>query len=129
LIKDERFLENRVRGKNHEELDQIIGDWVRQHTVDEAMQILVAHEAAAAPIYSVADILTDPQFIARKTIVEIEDQDIGSLKMQAPTPRLSRSPGKIEFTGPHLGQHNLEVYVGLLPSAQKFEALKSEGVI
>jgi crotonobetainyl-CoA:carnitine CoA-transferase CaiB-like acyl-CoA transferase len=130
LIKDERFLENRVRGKNVEELDRIIGEWVRQHTADEAMDILVSHEAAAAPVYSVADILTDPQFKARNTIVEIEDQDIKTLKMQAPTPRLSRTPGKIEFTGPHLGQHNREIYVdtfGLSP--EKFEALKSEGVI
>lgn len=130
IVKDERFLENRIRGKNHEALDKIIGDWVKEHTVDEAMEILVAHEAAAAPVYSVADILTDPQFIARKAVVEIPDQDIGSLKMQAPTPRLSRTPGKIDFTGPHLGEHNREIYVdflGLKPD--QFDALKSEGVI
>ena len=130
LIKDERFTENRVRGRNVEELDRIIGEWVRRHTVDEAMRILVEHEAAAAPVYSVADIFADPQFTARRTVVSIPDQDIGELKMQAPTPRMSRTPGRIDFTGPHLGQHNREIYVdvlGLAPEA--FEALKSEGIV
>lgn len=130
LIKDERFLENRVRGKNVEQLDEVIGDWVRRHTVEEAMEILVAHEAAAAPVYTVADIFNDPHFTARKTVVSVDDQDIGSLRMQAPTPRMSRTPGKIEFTGPHLGQHNRNIYVDLLGlDDKKFETLKSEGVI
>lgn len=43
---------------------------------------------------------------------------------------MSRTPGKIEFTGPHLGQHNRNIYVDLLGlDDKKFETLKSEGVI
>ena len=50
--------------------------------------------------------------------------------MQSPTPRLSRTPGKIKFSGPHLGQHNQEIYGDLLGmTSEQVEALKSEGVI
>jgi formyl-CoA transferase len=130
LIADERFIDNRKRGENVEALDEIIAAWIRQHTVGEAMEIFVAHEAAAAPVYSVADLLEDPHFRARNTIVSIEDQDLGPLRMQAPTPRLSKTPGEVKFTGPHLGEHNHDIYVGFLGmSEDEFAALKSEGTI
>ena len=130
LIKDERFTDNRKRGENVDALDEIIADWMREHTLAEAMDILVAHEAAAAPVYSVADMVADPHFQARNVVVSIEDQDLGHVRMQAPTPRLSKTPGKIKFSGPHLGQHNHEIYVDLLgKTVEAVEALKTEGII
>lgn len=130
LIKDPRFIDNRIRGKNVEELDAIIGGWVRARTLSEAMDILVAHEAAAAPVYSVADVLADPHFQARETVVSVPDQHLSSVRMQAPTPRLSESPGEIHFTGPDLGQHNEEIYRDFLGlSDAQLQSLKAEGVI
>jgi crotonobetainyl-CoA:carnitine CoA-transferase CaiB-like acyl-CoA transferase len=130
LIGDERFHDNRARGKNVALLDDIIAEWTARHTIEEAMDILVAHEAAAAPIYDVSDVVKDSHFQARRTIVEIADQDVGTLKMQAPTPRLSRTPGEIRFTGPHLGQHNHEIYVDFLGlSEERYDALRQKGVV
>jgi crotonobetainyl-CoA:carnitine CoA-transferase CaiB-like acyl-CoA transferase len=130
LIKDPRFIDNRIRGKNVEELDAILGGWVRARTLAEAMDILVAHEAAAAPVYSVADVLADPHFQARETVVSVPDQHLSSVRMQAPTPRLSESPGEIHFTGPDLGQHNEEIYRDFLGlSDAQLQSLKAEGVI
>ena len=94
------------------------------------MDILVAHEAAAAPVYSVADVLADPHFQARETVVSVPDQHLSSVRMQAPTPRLSESPGEIHFTGPDLGQHNEEIYRDFLGlSDAQLQSLKAEGVI
>ena len=114
LIADERFIDNRKRGANVEELDAIIAEWIAGKTADEAMEIFIAHEAAAAPIYDVSEVVADPQFQARKVVVPVDDQDLGSIRMQAPTPRLSDTPGRINFTGPHLGQHNNKIYGDLL---------------
>ena len=114
LINDERFIDNRKRGANVEELDTIIAEWIAGRTADEAMEIFIAHEAAAAPIYDVSEVVADPQFQARKVVVPVDDQDLGSIRMQAPTPRLSDTPGRINFTGPHLGQHNNKIYGDLL---------------
>ena len=114
LINDERFIDNRKRGAKVEELDTIIAEWIAGRTADEAMEIFIAHEAAAAPIYDVSEVVADPQFQARKVVVPVDDQDLGSIRMQAPTPRLSDTPGRINFTGPHLGQHNAKIYGELL---------------
>jgi len=130
LIADERFLDNRKRGVNVDALDDIIAGWIGRHTLAEAMEQFIAHEAAAAPVYSVADLVEDPHFRAREVVVAVEDQDLGQVRMQAPTPRLSRTPGAIKFSGPHLGQHNREIYGDFLGLPQtEIDALKAEGVI
>jgi crotonobetainyl-CoA:carnitine CoA-transferase CaiB-like acyl-CoA transferase len=130
LIKDERFLDNRKRGENVDALDEIIAAWISERTCDEAMDIFVSHEAAAAPVYSVAEVLTDPHFMAREVAVSVEDQDLGQIRMQAPTPRLSKTPGRIKFSGPHLGQHNHEIYVDMLGMTNEaVDELKAEKVI
>lgn len=110
LIEDERFLDNRRRGVHWQALDAQIAEWCGRHTMDEAMAILVEHEAAAAPVYSVSDVVADPHFTARRSVVAVEDPNLGPVRMQAPFPRLSRSPGHVRFTGPNLGEHNREVY-------------------
>ena len=130
LIADQQFIDNRKRGENVDALDEVIAGWIREHTLDEAMEIFVAHEAAAAPVYTVADVVADPHFQSRKVVVAVEDQDLGQVRMQSPTPRLSKTPGRIKFSGPHLGQHNQEIYGDLLGlTSAQLDAFKSEGVI
>ncbi|MEO8753281.1 MAG: CoA transferase [Casimicrobiaceae bacterium] len=130
LIEDERFLDNRTRGVHVDAIDDIIGAWVLSHTADEAMAILVANEAAAAPVYSVADIVVDPHFVARESIVTVEDAKLGPVRMQAPTPRLSESPGEVRFPGPRLGEHNDEIYKGLLGKSDgDIAALHAAGIV
>jgi formyl-CoA transferase len=130
LIDDERFIDNRTRGVHVAAIDEIIGAWVLARTADEAMAILVENEAAAAPVYSVADVVADPHFVARNSIVTVNDKKLGPVRMQAPTPRLSASPGNVRFTGPRLGEHNDEIYKGLLgKSDSDIAALHAAGIL
>jgi crotonobetainyl-CoA:carnitine CoA-transferase CaiB-like acyl-CoA transferase len=130
LIKDERFLDNRKRGINVAKLDKIIGAWTLLHTVDEAMEIMLDAEAAAAPIYTVADVVADEHFIARKSLASVQDKKLGTLRMQAPTPRLSRTPGEVKFPGPGLGEHNEEVYSEMLGlNAMQLDDLRANKII
>lgn len=130
LIEDPRFIDNRKRGENVEQLDEIIGAWVARHDLDEAMRIMVQAEAAAAPVYSVADVVADAHFQARQSIVSVDDPKLGPVRMQAPTPRLSRTPAEVGFPGPALGQHNDEIYRELLGlSAEQVAELRDERVI
>lgn len=130
LIDDERFIDNRTRGVHVAAIDEIIGAWVLERTADEAMAILVENEAAAAPVYSVADVVADPHFVARESIVTVNDPKLGPMRMQAPTPRLSASPGNVRFTGPRLGEHNDEIYKGLLGKSDgDIAALHAAGIL
>jgi succinyl-CoA--D-citramalate CoA-transferase len=50
--------------------------------------------------------------------------------MQNVIPTLSETPGRIDHTGPELGEHNREIYVeGLGLSEAELAALREEGVI
>jgi len=130
LVADPRFIDNRKRGENVAALDAIIGDWVAQRTVEECMAALVPAGAAAAPVYSVAEVLADPHVQERRSVVAVDDPVLGPVRMQAPTPRLSRTPGELKSTGPALGAHNDEVYRGLLgKTASELERLRAERII
>ncbi len=130
LVDDPRFIDNRKRGENVDQIDEIISEWMGKHTLEEAMAVMLASGAAAAPIYSVKDVVNDEHFRARQSIVTIDDPVLGKVRMQAPTPRLSDSPGSIKFTGPKLGQHNNEIYGDLLGlNAAAIKTLAADQII
>jgi crotonobetainyl-CoA:carnitine CoA-transferase CaiB-like acyl-CoA transferase len=130
LINDPRFATPSDRVANMDEVDRIFGDWVAQRTREEAMEIFLRHEVAAAPVFDISDLMADPHMAARNAIQTIEDSELGSVRMPAVFPLLSRTPGKITTTGPRLGAHNDEIYRGILGlSETELARLKSDGVI
>ena len=75
-------------------------------------------------------IFKDPQYIARKDIIEIEDSELGRIKMQNVIPKFSKTPGKVRFTGSKLGAHNRDIYINKLGySEEEFSQLKTDGII
>ena len=57
---------------------------------------------------------TDPHFAAREAIVRVVHPELGELPMQNVTPHLSATPGRVRTAGPALGEHNQEIWAGLL---------------
>ena len=130
LGEDPRYRTNADRTEHAEELDSLIEDWVRQHTTEEIMQSLDEAAVPVGPIYSVEDIVEDEQYHARDMLLESEIEGIGTVKMPGLVPKLSETPGEVEWYGGPLGAHNEEVYGGLLGlSAKEIERLSEEGVI
>jgi formyl-CoA transferase len=86
----------------------------------------------AGPINTVAEVVEDPQLRARGMIAGHYDERIGRTVLgPGIVPVLSESPGSIRNAGPaRPGQHNHEVYIGLLgKTAEELEALSTEGVL
>ena len=130
LFEDERYATAAARVRHVDEVDEIVGNWVGEWTLDEAMEILLRHEVSAAPVLDVRDLLADPHMEARGAIPTVEDPDLGPIRMHGILPSLSRTPGSIRGTGPRLGEHNGEVYGALLGlGGDEFEALRGEGVV
>ena len=130
LGEDPRYRTNADRTEHAEELDSLIEDWVRQHTTEEIMQSLDEAAVPVGPIYSVEDIVEDEQYHARDMLLETELEGIGTVKMPGLVPKLSETPGEVEWYGGPLGAHNEEVYGGLLGlSAEEIARLTEEGVI
>jgi formyl-CoA transferase len=131
LAKDPRYLDHLSRGARQAELDALIEAWTLTLTVDELEAKMVAAAVPAGRIYRAPDMLEDPQFAARESIVSVEHPRFGVLKMQNAFPKFSRTPGGVRSIAPQaVGEHNEEVYaerLGLGPDA--LAGLRRRGVI
>jgi len=130
LLGDPRFATFAARVQHADEINGIVGDWVRQRTAAEVEQILVDAQVPVTRAHSIADIAADAHYAAREDIVSVDDPLIGPVRMQAVYPRLSDTPGRIQRGAPRLGEHNEEVYGSLLGlTIGEISALRTEGVI
>jgi crotonobetainyl-CoA:carnitine CoA-transferase CaiB-like acyl-CoA transferase len=117
LAEDERFATHLARGANQAELDQLIGDWTRTVPTAELQQLLDDHGVPAGEIYRAREMLADPHFRARNSIVEVPDDELGPVPMQAVAPKLSRNPGAVRWGGPPHGAHDEDVRAWLRSTA------------
>lgn len=69
-------------------------NWFASRTQAEALAIFEEIEAAAGPVLSMQDIETDPHYVARQAVVNIE-----GTPMQGLVARLSATPGAIKWRG------------------------------
>jgi crotonobetainyl-CoA:carnitine CoA-transferase CaiB-like acyl-CoA transferase len=130
LAVDPRLADNPGRVQHEAEIDAAIGAFTAQHAYETVLELLQKADVPAGPIYSIADIARDPQFAARKMFESVTLPDGKPLKIPAVVPKLSETPAKTEWPGPQLGEHNQEVYGGLLQmSDAEIEALRAGGVI
>jgi formyl-CoA transferase len=119
-----------ARGARQKEIDSIIGDWTRTKKCVEVLELMDEFSVPAGLIYRAPEMLEDPHFQAREAIVSVPHPDFGELKMQNVAPKLSRTPGRVRSPSPRLGQHNDDVYRGLLGmNAERYEQLKAAKVI
>ncbi|HET9016751.1 MAG TPA: CoA transferase [Thermomicrobiaceae bacterium] len=129
LIDQPWFATGGTRAEHADELDAAVGGWIARHDLDEVMRAFEAAEAAVAPIYDVADVMRDPQYAALASIVELPDEDLGTLKLQNVLFRMLGTPGAVRWAGRRLGQDNAAVYGELGLSAERLAELRAKGVI
>lgn len=130
LAEDERFADHRARGERQQELDELISAWTRHQDALELVERLAEVGVPAGMVYRAEEMLADPQFQARESIVAPLDRSGRPLPMQNVFPRLSRSPGQVRNCGPELGEHTEEVLSAWLDyDADRVSALRARGVV
>jgi formyl-CoA transferase len=130
LARDPRYATHLARGARQTELDQHITGWTRTLPLDALLELMAQHGVPAGLIYRAPEMLSDPHFQARQAIVEVPHPDFGTLKMQNVAPRLSITPGSIRTPSPQMGEHNEQVFLGLLElPRERFDALRASKVI
>jgi crotonobetainyl-CoA:carnitine CoA-transferase CaiB-like acyl-CoA transferase len=118
------------RVQRADELDDLIAAWVRERPLDEVLRVWEEHSVAGAPVYSVADLVADEHVRARSILIDVEDDELGHVRMHGVFPRLSRTPGHVRHAGRPLGADNQEVFgrgLGVEPS--QLRALRAAGTI
>lgn len=114
LADQEQYASHSQRGRHSEELDRIIADWTATRTAAEVLGLMDEHGVPAGQMYRAPEMLADPHFRSRESIVRVKHPDFGDLPMQNVAPRLSETPGEVRWAGPELGAHNHEILGGLL---------------
>ena len=125
LATDDRFADHVARGRNEDELDNIIGAWAAEREPGEIIDTLSAAGVISGPINTVAEVVNDPQLRARGMLVEHHDERLARPVLgPGITPVLSESPGSVRNAGSaRPGQHNDGVYGDLLgKTADELEA-------
>lgn len=113
-----------------DKLDNMIRDYVAANNADDVLARMAEYEVVASRIYSAQDICEDQTYRERGDIIEIEDRDLGKVRMQAPLPKLANHGGHVWRTGARLGEDNDYVYKDILGmSAADVERLQEQGVI
>jgi formyl-CoA transferase len=130
LAADPRYASHVARGAHQAELDARVEAWTQTLATREVLALMDRHGVPAGLIYRAPEMLEDPHFTAREAIVTVPHPDFGELRMQNVAPKLSETPGAVRSPSPAMGQHNDEVYLGLLGLAQaRYDELKASKVV
>jgi crotonobetainyl-CoA:carnitine CoA-transferase CaiB-like acyl-CoA transferase len=118
------------RAGHVEELDAMLGDWIKARSRDEVMRAFDEVGAAVAPVYDAADLIGDPHVRERGTFRYADDPDLGPVLMPDMIARLSGTPGRIRSTGRSLGADTDRILtedLGVSPEA--VAGLRARGIV
>ena len=127
LAADPRLAHNPGRVEHEAEIDDALGHWSANLDSAAALSILEQAEVPSAPIYAVDDMYRDEHFIARGMFEKGTHEAVDIPSMH---PKLSKTPGGTDWTGPALGEHTAEVLEELLGlDAAERSRLAGDGVV
>jgi formyl-CoA transferase len=129
LGQDPSLANNAGRVARVAELDEVIGQWTADRSVDEVLHLLEGASVPAGRIYTVADIATDPHYQARGMIDSVQMADGSSLAVPGIVPKLSATPGQHRRNAPTLGQDSDAVLRELGLSDTQIQALRERGIV
>ena len=123
------LLKNRERDRA--EVDAYVGAWTARHDRADLLALCERGQVPCGPVYAIDEIFTDPQYEARDNIAFIDDARFAEpVAVANVVPRLSATPGGIDWLGQPLGTHNDEIYKRLLGlSDAELQLLEKAGVI
>ena len=130
LTQDPGFATTAARRDRRDEIAAIIAGWTSARTKTAVVEALIASGVPAAPVNNVAEMVADPQVRAREMFVELEHPLYGPVKMTGTPLKLSETPGRIERLAPMPGEHNEQIFLGLLGhSRAELERWRAEGIV
>ncbi|MET0546134.1 MAG: CoA transferase [Caulobacterales bacterium] len=115
LAQNAKYSNHVARGRNQAELDSLIEDWTSHRTIEEVDALMLKNAIPGGRVYKAPDMLADPHFQARNSILSLQHPALGAIKMQGVFPVLSETPGGVRRLAPATpGQDNAEVFKEVL---------------
>lgn len=130
MVENPRYSTPAKRLENGDEVDGIVADWIRNYPLDDVLSVLESFKVPIAPVYDISQIMNDPQYLSRQSIIELEDEDFGTIKMANIPPRFSRNPGHIRHPGrTEIGHDTIEILKEMGTSDREIDALIEKNIV
>ncbi len=129
LIDDPRFKLLGDRKSREGELAALLEETFITDTTANWLKMLEEAGVVAGPIYNMEQVYKDPQVLARKMLVDLDDPDLGTIHNIGIPVKLSATPGQIRTRAPMLGEHSAEVLLERGFSQGEVDELVVEGVV
>lgn len=127
---DGRYANLAGRIAAHDEIDAMIEAWTRTQERYAAERALQAAGIASSVVQNGVEMWEDEHLRARGAFVQAPHHLHGTVTIEAPRARLSRTPGEVQAGAPTIGEHTLLVlrdFLGYAP--ERIEALALAGVL
>jgi crotonobetainyl-CoA:carnitine CoA-transferase CaiB-like acyl-CoA transferase len=127
LLADRRFSTHEARSQHAEELDATVERWIAERDAEEVDRLFQEAGAAGIRVLTMADVYEDPHYRERETLVEIQDEELGTVSLAAPVPRMSGTPARVGHVGPPLGRDTDDVLADIGYSTEEIASGRDEG--
>lgn len=129
MAENPAMADNAGRVDHEAEIDEALSMWCAAHSSGHIISTLENVRVPVGPIYSVEDMMVDPQYQARGMFEQVEI-DGEPLKIPAILPKLDATPGRTDWPGSEIGSHNDEVLKGILAlDDAEIEQLRRAGIV
>ena len=126
----ERHWSLKERRANRAEVENVLAEWVKEHTQEEVETTLLKSGIPVAPVLDLLDVANSPQTKAREMITEIPDNWGVTSGAIGVVPKLLVTPGKREWGLMDTGHFNEEVFTKVLGlTKEQIAQLQEEGCI
>ncbi len=95
-------------------VDETVGAWTSRFDRADLLTKCESSQVPCGPVLAIDEIFEDPQYAARGNILRMTHPRAGELAVPNLVPKLSATPGQVNWLGAELGAHNNEIYRGLL---------------
>ena len=129
LASDPALADNAGRVARVAELDAAIGAWAIQRPVAQVLDALDQAAVPAGRIYTVADIATDPHYLARGMLQTLTMEDGSAMTVPGVVPKLSVTPGQHRRNAPQLGQDSDQILAEMGLSNAQIMSLRERGIV
>ena len=130
LLEDTRFSSLEGRAAHNSVLEALFQDWFDAHTMAEVFAAGQREGLPCGPVLTPPEVLADGHFGERGSFFQIDHPQAGILRYTGDPFRLSATEQFRPTPAPLLGQHNREVYGGLLGVGEgDLDLLHAEGVV
>jgi crotonobetainyl-CoA:carnitine CoA-transferase CaiB-like acyl-CoA transferase len=130
LSGEQRYATRENRTKNMDEVDALVQEWCKERTVEDVVAALKKLQVPCSPLPAFDQVANDPHLLSREMLVEVDQPVSGEVKLIGSVYKMSKTSGNRKMIAPAAGEHNKEIYCGLLGiNAQELQKLKEEGVI